>query len=163
MGPCKAVTQSFEVASAFHTADCSVLAEGSVPPAGGDHYGSWAAFQSYGFPIPHGYLIHCMEHGAVVFYYNCPDGCAAEVAEVQAWFDTLPEDPLCTGTGALRRVVLTPDPNLDVRWAISSWGQTLRADCFDPEAFGSFYQAHYGNGPEELCNSGVEFSGPPCQ
>lgn len=163
MGECKVVTQSFEVASASHVADCSVLAEGSVPPAGGDHYGSWAAFQSYDFPVPHGFLIHSMEHGAVVLYYNCADGCALEVAEVEAWVDSLPEDPLCVGTGALRRVALTPDPNLDVRWAMSAWGHTLRADCFDSARFRSFYDAHYGHGPEQLCNAGVEFSEPPCQ
>jgi len=162
MGACNVVTQSFEVSTAFHTTDCSVLAEGSVPPAGGDHYGSWAAFQSYDFAIPHGYLIHSMEHGAVVLYYNCPEGCAAEVDEVKAWLDALPEDPLCTGTGALRRAVLTPDPSLDVRWAMSAWGETLRADCFDSTRFRTFYDAHYGRAPEQFCNAGVAFSETPC-
>jgi hypothetical protein len=161
-GPCGAVTQSFAVPSVRHIGDCSALPETSLPPAGGDHYGTWAAFQSYDFPMPHGFLIHSMEHGAVVFYYNCPSGCDSEVAEAKAWLETQAEDPLCRGTGALRRVVLTPDPTLDVRWAISAWGHTLRAKCFDSEAFGAFYLAHYGHGPEQLCNAGAAFTEPPC-
>lgn len=161
-GPCNAVTQSFKVPSASHVADCSALPEPIVPPPGGDHYGTWAAFQSYDFPVPYGFLIHAMEHGAVVFYYNCPSGCDAEVAEVEAWLETQPEDPLCTGQGALRRAVLTPDPSLDVRWAVSAWGHTLRASCFDAQAFASFYQAHYGDGPEQLCYAGAAFTEAPC-
>jgi hypothetical protein len=163
IGPCKAVLQSFDVQSALHVGDCSALADTSKPPSGGDHYGSWAAFQSYTFPIPHGFLIHSMEHGAVIIYYNCPSGCDSEVAQVQAWLDSQPEDPLCVGQGALRRAVLTPDPTLDVRWAMSAWGETLRADCFDSQAFGGFYEAHYGRGPEQLCNAGLAFDVSPCE
>ena len=103
-----------------------------------------------------------MEHGALVFYYNCED-CADEVAQVSAWLDARPEDPLCLGTGALRRVVLTPDPTLYARWAIGAWEHTLRADCFDPQAFETFYQAHYGQGPERLCAPGAAFDAPPCE
>ncbi|HWA77417.1 MAG TPA: DUF3105 domain-containing protein [Polyangiaceae bacterium] len=162
-GACNAVTQSFDVPSALHQTDCSPLPDSSKPPSGGDHYGTWAAFQSYAFPIPHGFLIHSMEHGAVIVYYNCPSGCANEVAEVQSFLDSQPEDPLCLGQSTLRRAVLTPDPTLDVRWAMSAWGETLRADCFDSRAFGSFYQAHYGHGPEQLCNAGAAFNAPPCE
>lgn len=163
VGACKVVTQSFMVPSARHVADCSALPETSSPPAGGDHYGTWAAFQNYSFPIPHGFLIHAMEHGAVVVYYNCPDGCENEVAEVQAWLDAQPEDPLCVGEPTLRRAVLTPDPTLEVRWAMSAWGETLRANCFDSQAFSSFYDAHYGHGLEPFCTAGVAFDAPPCE
>lgn len=161
-GVCNAVTQEFEVKSALHLAECSALPEAGTPPAGGDHYGSWAAFQGYDFAVPHGYLLHSMEHGAVVLYYDCPDGCSEEVEQVQAWLDSLPEDPLCVGTGALRRAVLTPDPSLDVRWAASAWGHNLRADCFDPVEFGAFYQEHYARAPENFCSAGLSFTESPC-
>lgn len=163
MGDCHAVTQGFAIDSATHVAECSSLPQASRPPNGGPHYPIWAAFQSYDFPIADGYLIHCMEHGAVVFWYHCPDGCADEVATVQAFIDSQPEDPQCSGTGASRRVVMVPDPSLDVRWAASAWGYTLRADCFDPAAFQAFYDAHYAQGPEDLCNAGTAFTASPCQ
>ena len=51
------------------------------PPVFGDHYPTWAAFQTYEYPVPLGYLVHSLEHGAVVVFYDCPEGCAEEVAE----------------------------------------------------------------------------------
>ena len=103
--------------------------------------------------------------------YNCsaPVGspaseseCADEVAQVQALIDALPADPVCSAATP-RRVVLTPDPLLDVRWGVSAWGFTLRADCVDEQRFRQFYLNHFARGPEDLCNPGSDFGGtPPC-
>ncbi|HZU83441.1 MAG TPA: DUF3105 domain-containing protein [Polyangiaceae bacterium] len=139
---------------------CSQVTYGTKPPSSGDHYPIWAAYETYAAAIPEGYWVHDLEHGAVVVSYDCPGGCAADVAAAQAWIDALPGDPLCdpeAGDPRLR-VLMTPDPNLDVRFAASAWGWTLRADCFDPVAFSAFFQAHYGQGPEALCAQGEDLS-----
>lgn len=144
-----------------HLAVCSATDYPDNPPAGGDHYSVWAAYRSYSFAVPRGFWVHNLEHGAVVYTYNCPDGCADEVAQVQAMIDALPED---CGGGPARRVVLTPDPLLDVRWGASAWGQTLRADCVDAARFRNFYLNHFGHGPEQVCADGSDFSGvAPCE
>ncbi len=162
-GACNAQPQTFTGLGQVHHAVCSPLTYAESPPAGGDHYSVWAAFQSYSFPVPRGFWVHDLEHGAVVYSYNCPDGCAEEVASVQMLIDSLPPDPLCGG-GTPRRVVLTPDPLLDVRWGLSAWGHTVRADCVDVGRFRSFYLNHFGLGPEQLCNPGSTFEDvPPCQ
>lgn len=149
-----------------HVSDCSELSFPHNPPAGGNHYPHWAAFQSYSFPVPRGFWVHAMEHGAVVYSYNCesfPDGCADEVAQVQALIDALPPDPACSAASP-RRVILTPDPLLDVRWGVSAWGFTLRATCVDEQRFRDFYLNHFARGPEDLCNPGTDFGGtPPCE
>jgi hypothetical protein len=63
-----------------------------------------------------------------------------------------------------RRVVLTPDPLLDVRWGVSAWGHTLRADCVDDDRFRQFYLNHFGRGLEAECANGSNFDGvAPCQ
>jgi hypothetical protein len=163
-GACNAVIRSATGLSQMHVAECSPIDYPDEPPIGGEHYGVWAAFQSYSFPVPRGYWVHDLEHGAVVFSYNCPDGCDDEVAQVQSLIDAFPVDPVCDGKGVERRVVLTPDPLLDVRWGISAWGHTLRADCVDEERFTQFYVNHFGRGPESICNPGSDFGGvPPCQ
>jgi hypothetical protein len=151
-------------ATAFtHQAQCSAVTYDTNPPSGGNHYATWAAFQTYSFPLSPGFLVHSLEHGAIVLWYNCADGCDAEVAAAQAFIDALPEDALCDGQGAARRLVLVPYPALERRWAASAWGWTLNADCFDPTAFGDFVSAHYGRGREDLCNGpGVVFSSDPC-
>ena len=106
--------------------------------------------------------MHSLEHGAVVLWYNCPEGCADEVAQAQAFIDALPADPLCAGTSARQRAVLVPSPALGSRWAASAWGWTLTASCFDAAVVGDFFTAHYGQGPEALCNAGVVVTPTSC-
>jgi hypothetical protein len=162
-GSCEVEPQSFSGQTQQHIEVCSAVAYPDNPPAGGDHYAVWAAFQSFEFPVPRGFWVHDLEHGAVVYSYNCPEGCADEVATVRALIDALPSDPLCSGAPA-RRVLLTPDPLLDVRWGVSAWGHTLRAQCVDTDRFRQFYLNHFGSAPEDLCGGGTDFAGiPPCE
>jgi hypothetical protein len=162
-GDCNVVAHTVTGLSALHVTVCAPLGYPDNPPAGGNHYPVWGAFQSYSFAVPRGFWVHDLEHGAIVFSYNCADGCPDEVAQVQALIDALPSDPLCDGDPP-RRVVMTPDPELDVRWGASAWGHSLRADCVDADRFRQFYSAYFGQGPEELCVQGSDFDGtPPCQ
>jgi hypothetical protein len=161
-GACTFAEEAHPATSATHLVMCTPITYDSNPPSGGNHYAVWAAFQSYDFPVPAGFLVHALEHGAVVFWYNCPQGCADEVAQAQAMIDALPADDLCGGTGAARRAILVPWPELDARWAASSWGFVTKADCFDAPALSSFYTAHFGRGREQLCNAGVALTEGVC-
>ena len=154
--PCNAVEQQRAIEGFDHVPICSPVTYASNPPSSGNHYPIWSAYEAYPFAVPEGYWVHDLEHGAVVFSYNCPDGCDADVGAAQATIDALPDDPLCDpANGDARvRMTLTPDPNVTARFAASAWGWTLRADCFDPVAFGAFVQVHYGNGREVICAQG---------
>jgi len=154
------VEEAHALEGGAHVAVCSVLSPGSNPPSSGPHYGTWAAFRTYATAIPRGFWIHSLEHGAVVITYNCPEGCAADVQAIEAMIAALPAEPLCQQTSQTvrTRVILTPDPKLDVRFAASSWGFTLRSDCFDSAAFRAFVLAHLGNAPENFCSDGVDVS-----
>jgi Protein of unknown function (DUF3105) len=156
-GPCNAVTQQRAIEGFTHVAICSPVTYVSNPPSSGNHYPIWAAFQTYDVDVPEGYWVHDLEHGAVVFTYDCPGGCAEDVTAAQEFIDSLPADPICdVDAGDPRvRMTMTPDPNVTTKFAASSWGWTLRADCFDPVAFGAFVQAHYGQGRELLCAQGT--------
>lgn len=145
-----------------HVANCTELAFDTDPPSGGQHYQSWAAFGVYDFPVPPGFLVHSLEHGAVVLWYNCPEGCADEVAQAEAFITGLPADPTCAGTSARQRVILTPSPALGARWAASAWGWTLTASCFDAARFGDFYTEHYRRAREDLCTPGVAVTPQTC-
>jgi hypothetical protein len=92
-----------------------------------------------------------MEHGAIVIVYNCPCGCPEEVAAAQAMIDALPVDADCVAP-TKRRVILAPDPKLDVRWAASAWTWTLKGSCFDAASFSAFAQAHYAKTFENFCD-----------
>jgi hypothetical protein len=152
-GACSATVAQHPNEGAFHVACTPVPTYQTNPPSSGNHYSIWADYKTYDAPVPWGHLVHSLEHGAVVIVYNCPGGCPDEVAAAQTMIDALPVDPVCTmeTTDTKRRVILAPDPLLDVRWAASAWTWTLRATCFNASAFNAFATAHYGMGGEDLC------------
>ena len=154
-GPgCAVEIASHDLDAAIHVTECSHIDYATNPPSSGQHYGVWAAYQTYDFPVPRGYWVHSLEHGAVVISYNCPEGCPDEVAEAESLIASLPVDPRCVPYDLDRQVILTPDPHLDTRWAMSSWGHTLRADCIDAAAFADFYESNVAHGPEDICGGG---------
>jgi hypothetical protein len=166
LGACGAIEQEFGIEGYQHLEPCTVVHYGTKPPSSGDHYAVWSNYKTYADAIPEGYWVHNLEHGAIVITYNCPSGCAADVAAAQQMIDALPIDPVCTalGEGVRSRVIMTPDPKLDVEFAASAWGWTLRARCFDPEVFRAFAVAHYGQGREPYCDNDVDVTAtvPAC-
>ena len=161
-GECNVVERTYKNGSKAHIEPCSSVDYEMMPPVFGDHYPTWAAFGTYDYPVPSGYLVHDLEHGAVVVFYDCPEECADEVAEVQAAIDAWPADPLCS-LDIKHRAILVPRPALGARWAASAWGFSIKADCFDAELFADFYRRHVGNAPEDLCNQGDVIAADACQ
>jgi hypothetical protein len=131
---------------ADHVIECTPVSYASRPPSSGHHYPEWPVFRVYSKPVPWGFLVHGLEHGAIVIVYNCPDGCPADLAAAQAMIDKVPPKEACSRSP----VIMAPDPTLDVRFAASAWGYTLRAPCFDPGAFATFIAAHANQGPEKI-------------
>jgi hypothetical protein len=149
-GACTSIVQQHPGEGAFHVDCLPAPVYKTNPPSSGNHYAIWADFKTYTAPVPWGHLVHALEHGAVVVVYNCPGGCPDEVAAAQAMIDAFPADPICASPPK-HRLILAPDPKLDVRWAASAWTWTIRAPCFDAAAFGAFLHDHYGMGGEDLC------------
>jgi Protein of unknown function (DUF3105) len=152
---CTAVIEQHADEGASHIACTSTTNYQSMPPSSGNHFGCWPEYRTFDVPVPWGNLVHALEHGAVVIVYNCGSaGCPDEVTLAQAFIDGLPPDPSCPA----HRLILAPDPTLDVRWAATAWTWTLRADCFDDLAFGKFYADHYGMGREVVCGGGYPYA-----
>ncbi|MEP7053373.1 MAG: DUF3105 domain-containing protein [Pseudomonadota bacterium] len=161
-GACGVELAGYLSPTAQHVNVCSVIDYPMNPPVYGDHYPVWAAYKSYAFPVPLGFLVHDLEHGAVVYLYNCADGCADEVAAAQAMIDALPVDPRCVDP-VKHQVILTPDPTLPTRWAAVAWGHSLTAGCFTAPAFRGFYDANLGHGGEDSCADGADLTPDVCQ
>nr|WP_240807958.1 DUF3105 domain-containing protein [Polyangium spumosum] len=142
-----------------HVLACSPVVYATNPPTSGPHYPSWAAFKWYDAPVPRGFLVHSLEHGAVVISYHCEGGCESELATLAAFLDARPADPLCAAP-LKSRIIVTPDPALDVRFAAAAWGAFLRADCLDTAALGAFLDTYYAKGPENFCTDGVDVLAP---
>ena len=60
----------------------------------------------------------------------------------------------------MSRVLVVPDPDLDVQFAAAAWGHMLKADCYDDDLVQAFVEDHYAGGPEDTCASGVDPTDP---
>jgi hypothetical protein len=155
-GSCNAVVQSFPDDGHAHVADGSPVAYCTMPPSSGTHYGDWARYRTYDTPVPWGYLVHDMEHGAVIVLYKCAGSCPAVAAQLQAVIDARPVDALCDpDAGVSRRVILAPAPDLDVPIAAAAWQWTYKASCVDAASLGAFIDAHYAMAAENFCGDGA--------
>jgi hypothetical protein len=106
------------------------IAYGDNPPMGGDHASCWSKFGVHTSAVPEARWVHNLEHGAVVFLYNCPDGCEAEVTQLEA---------LARGRAF---ALVTPNARLPTRFAAVAWGVRLLSECLDRDAFAEFYEQH---------------------
>jgi hypothetical protein len=151
---CGAEIDEHEIESTKHVLGCSAVTYQTNPPSSGNHYPIWGAFGVYDAPLPRGFWVHNLEHGAVVVTYHCDDGCDDDIANAKAWVESAPAEASCTDGP---RLLLIPDPLLDTKWAASAWGVTMRANCFDKATFEAFYENHRGHGPEDICSPGEDF------
>ncbi len=143
--------------TAAHLSACSQIPQPEYPPVSGNHYGIWAALKEYSQPVPAGFWLHNLEHGAIVLLYRCPEGCADELQQLRALVKTLPsESATCAPTD--RRAILAPDTLLRSRFAVLAWGHSLSSDCLDSAAFRQFISQYFRHAPEDICGSGADLS-----
>jgi hypothetical protein len=121
----------------------------SNPPTSGRHYGQEydAGFYTVSSPqaqtpYPEGYLGHNLEHGYVIFWYNCglldDSGCAqlkTQIKGVMEKFDNF-------------KLIAFPSDTLEVPLIMVSWGQMLRFDTFDESLASKFISVNRNQAPE---------------
>ena len=151
---CPVVIETPPLLDSPHVPETENPAYNSNPPSSGPHYPQWAQFQEFESPVPAGYLVHALEHGAVVLLYKC-EGAACDPikANLRKVRDAVPADPRCDPT-IRARVIIAPMPTLDVPVAAAAWGWTYKAQCFDQPTLEAFAKTHYAQGPEDLCVPG---------
>lgn len=99
------------------------------PPTGGLHCPQWMPCRKYDTPQPRCQWIHNLEHGHIVFAYNCPAGCPEIVDALEAL-----RQEVSAGGNGVRRALLTPDPLLPKRVAVVAWGWSYSADDVNADA-----------------------------
>lgn len=117
------------------------------PPTSGRHYADPlpAGFYNEGdvpgaYPV--GHVVHSMEHGYVVFWYNCAKvsggDCSSLKAQIQGVLDA--EKNL--------KVIAYPWSSTDVPVVITSWGRMLKMEKFDPKVAQEFVRQYRNKAPE---------------
>jgi hypothetical protein len=121
----------------------------SDPPTSGPHY---AGEFDAGFydetspeaqvPYPEGYLGHNLEHGYVIYWYNCDLLDSNECAELK---DQIKESIVDNGG---TKLIAFPRASIDVPVTMTSWGQLLKMDEFDASRAKRFVSANRNRAPE---------------
>jgi hypothetical protein len=157
---CNAVVGLFPNQTAQHVDAGEPITYPTNPPSGGPHYPVWANFVEYDHPVEDGYLVHSMEHGAVLLLYDCDQAACVAPAGVldglRAVRNAVPSDPLCDPSIRVR-VILAPRPANDVPVAAAAWGATYKADCVDGPSLLQFISDHYAKTAENFCAPGQTF------
>jgi hypothetical protein len=117
----------------------------SDPPTSGRHYAEEARagfFDNNNYQFPAGYLVHNLEHGYVIFWYNCDlldeSGCTNLKEQIKTTIDDL---------GGVK-LIAYPWPSLDIPLVMTSWGRLQRFETFDAEQAKAFYRSNLNKAPE---------------
>ena len=117
----------------------------SDPPTSGLHYAQEANTGFYEdniYTYPAGYLVHNLEHGYVIFWYNCDlldeSSCSELKSQIRSVMDEL------GGT----KLIAYPWDSIDVPLVMTSWGRLQRFETFDAEQARAFYRANLNKAPE---------------
>lgn len=127
----------------------SPITYNSVPPTSGPHYDNLVAWGIYTEPQRYEHLVHNMEDGGVIVYYQCPDGCPEMVQALEE----IVQPYIVQG----RHVLLVPnDPawsvnnslplhqDIGARIAVTAWQRILKLDEVDSAAIRAFIQRYEG-------------------
>jgi acyl-CoA thioesterase-1 len=111
------------------------------PPTSGNHYPSPQAGGYFESPIAAGFLVHSMEHGGVIIYYN-----PATVTDAQKYTLKLLAR---NHPGIMAMVVCVPrnDPIYPI--ILTAWTHRLRLTTYDQSRIDGFVALFLGQGPEK--------------
>lgn len=133
----------------IETGQLSPITYNSTPPTSGPHYNSIASWGIYEEPLPYELLLHNLEDGGVVIYYQCPEGCPETVEAlkeiVTPYRDRdrhlvlLPNDP--TWTDAIGR---TLHKDMEAKIAVTAWQQILKLEEVDADRIRAFIERYEG-------------------
>jgi hypothetical protein len=137
--------------------NCGTDPYSSLPAASGPHWdpsalANWGVYSS---PQPETQLIHNLEHGGIVIWYD-PEALDAESIDALAsYVDT----QTATGISGRYKFILSPwggDETLPTPVVATAWRWMLELETADTAVIDEFAREHYGNSPEP--NGGP---GPP--
>ena len=107
-------------------------------PTSGPHDPNWVRAGFYAQPQPPTLLVHALEHGNIVIYYEQPGDDALKT--LRGWSERF--------NGQWDGVVVAPVAGLGGRIVLSAWTKTLDLGRFDAAAAAAFIDAYRGRGPE---------------
>lgn len=117
----------------------------SDPPTSGPHYAdelNAGFYEANDYQYPAGYLVHNLEHGYIIFWYNCDlldeAGCEDLKTQIQSVLNEF--------NGF--KVIAFPWKSIDVPVVMTSWGRRMEMESFDAAQARAFYKTNLNKAPE---------------
>jgi hypothetical protein len=132
--------ETFPSEGAMHVPVGTLVVYGTDPPTSGSHYPSPVGGGYYEFPIEAPYLVHSMEHGGVIVYYDPATLTNGQKNDLKALARAHP--------GVFAMVVCVPrnDPAYPI--ILTAWTHRLRLPAYDPDRIDGFVTLFLDQGPE---------------
>jgi hypothetical protein len=114
----------------------------TTPPTSGNHYDATVSAGFYTQTQSAGEIVHTLEHGAVVIYYD-EDALSPEAERsLREWASV--------HTGTWQSVVVVPNPydEVDSPFVLTAWRHSLQMSEYDAEVVQAFLAEYLGRGPE---------------
>lgn len=108
------------------------------PPTSGVHWPNWTDPGFYERPEPKEKLVHALEHGNIVIYYDRPSQEALKT--LRAWSSRY--------RGQWDGLVVVLKPGLGQTVELTAWNKLLRLENWNPALAAAFIDAYRGRGPE---------------
>jgi len=117
----------------------------SDPPTSGRHYEEHFTsrfFETNSYAYPEGFLVHNLEHGYIIFWYNCDilttQECAALKSDIKSVMEGVD----------MYKVIAFPWTSIRQPVVMTSWGRILRFEQFDPKVAATFIEKYQNHAPE---------------
>jgi hypothetical protein len=127
------------VLSRQHVPDGTKITYNSNPPSSGKHYNLPQDAGIYTTAPADGHLVHSLEHGAIILWYNPQQVSKQQLMQLTKLFKSINLD----------KKIMTPRLNLPTPVALSSWGRVLKLKTTDEKQIKAFFNTNYDNGPEQ--------------
>ncbi len=111
---------------------------GTNTPTSGRHDQRWVNPGVYATAQSPTMLVHSLEHGMVVIYYDRPE--AGAMAALEDWSSLY--------GGPFSGIVMARQAGLGEKVVLTAWKKSLTLDQFDAPAAAAFIDAYRGRGPE---------------
>ncbi len=141
-----AAGEKISILSSSHiTVDSDPGKYNSDPPTSGPHYPeeAQAGFHETNiYQYPAAYLVHNLEHGYIIFWYNCTDLSESACSELKSQIKTVIDEVNNV------KVIAYPWDSLDVPVVMTSWGRLQKMETFDAAQARAFYKTNLNRSPE---------------
>ncbi len=140
IGPPEPQVETFPSEGQLHVAEGTPVTYNTDPPTSGTHWPTAWPGGFYDTVIPSGYLVHSLEHGGVVIYYNAP-------ALTTAQLDTL-RARAAAYAASFSPVVVVPRNDAVYPVILTAWTHRLRLPSYAQNRIDDFIGMFRGHGPE---------------